>query len=364
MYINTIQTKEVLDSIQAGFKNQTVVISVAEGTSINLSELIEALNNAGVQFIGGIFPKVISANKVYDEGIVISGFSNVKHTFLVQGLDGRDFQPQAFELDDSKHFLFTFADGLTRNLSLYLERLYNIYGGNLAYFGAGTGSLSLKQIPSVFNKDGVFQDAAVGLIAASNVALGVKHGWKKVSGPYIVTKADRNVIQQINWQNAFDVYKSIVEEHGKKQITHENFFDISKAYPFGILKDSSEYVVRDPIEVSENGELICIGEVIENTVVDILNGDADTLIDAAEEAAKDVVGKIEAPKHAYLSDCISRVLFLEEDYEKELHAISDQLNAGGKAIPIEGALTLGEISSFGDGYLQLFNKTVVVGLFD
>ncbi|KYG74919.1 hypothetical protein EV198_0571 [Roseivirga ehrenbergii] len=364
MYINTIQSEEVLEKIQANYQGKTVVISVAEATSISLTDLIEALNGAGVEFIGGIFPKVISANKVYDEGIVISGFSNVKHTFLVKGLDGLDFQPEAFELDASKHFLFTFADGLTQNLSLYLERLYNIYGGDLAYFGAGTGSLSLKQIPSVFNKDGVFQDAAVGLIASSKMALGVKHGWQKVSGPYIVTKSDRNVIQQINWQNAFDVYKAIVEEHGKKEITHDNFFEISKAYPFGILKDSSEYVVRDPIDVNEKGELICIGEVIENTVVDILNGDAETLINAAKEAAKDVMGKIENPQHAYLSDCISRVLFLEEDYERELKAISSQLNASGECMPIEGALTLGEISSFGDGYLQLFNKTVVVGLFE
>lgn len=364
MYINTIHTEEVLEQIQANYQGQTVVISVAEATSISLTDLIEVLNRAGIEFIGGIFPKVISANKVYDKGVIISGFSNVKHTFLVKGLDGLDFQPEAFDLDASKHFLFTFADGLTQNLSLYLERLYNIYGGNLAYFGAGTGSLTLKQIPSVFNKDGVFQDAAVGLIATSNVALGVKHGWQRVTGPYIITKADRNVIQQINWQNAFDVYKAIVEEHGKKEITIENFFEISKAYPFGILKDSSEYVVRDPIDVSENGELICIGEVIENTVVDILNGDADTLINAAEEAAKEVLGKIERPQHAYLSDCISRVLFLEDDYEKELQAIASQLNTADKSLPIEGALTLGEISSFGDGYLQLFNKTVVVGLFD
>lgn len=364
MYINTIQIEDMLEQIQAGYKNQTVVFSVAEATPINLPKLIEALNNKGVQFIGGIFPKVISGKRVYDEGIVISGFSHVRHTFLVTGLDGLDFQPQAFDLDNSNHFLFTFADGLTRNLSLYLDRLYNIYGGDLAYFGAGTGSLTLKQIPSVFNKDGVFQDAAVGLIASSKMALGVKHGWQKVSGPYIVTKSDRNVIQQINWQNAFDVYKGLVEEHGKKEITHDNFFEISKAYPFGILKDSSEYVVRDPIDVTEKGELICVGEVIENTVVDILNGDADTLINAAEEAAKDVIGKIENPQHAYLSDCISRVLFLEEDYEKELQAISGQLNASGESMSIEGALTLGEISSFGDGYLQLFNKTVVVGLFE
>lgn len=364
MYINTTLVEEVLEAIQSNFQNQTVVISVAEASLIQLDSLIQLLNNAQVEFIGGIFPKVISGNKVYDEGIIVSGFSNVNKTFLVKGLNGIDFQPEEVELNGSNHFLFTFADGLTRNLSLYLERLYNIYGGQLSYFGAGTGSLTLKQIPSVFNKEGVFQDAAVGLIAESAIALGVKHGWEKVSGPYIVTKSDRNVIQQINWQNAFEVYKSIIEEHGNMEITPQNFFSISKAYPFGILKDSSEYVVRDPIDVNEKGELICVGEVLNNTVVDVLNGDADALIHAAEEAAIEVLGKLENPQHAFISDCISRVLFLEENYGEELKVISAKLNGIDENIVIEGALSLGEISSFGDGYLQLFNKTVVVGLFE
>ncbi|MBN7817690.1 FIST signal transduction protein [Algoriphagus pacificus] len=364
MYLNTDQPLKVIEQIQTTFTNQTMVISVAEASSIDLFELISELNKAGIQYIGGIFPKVISNNKVYNEGIILSGFSNVKHTFLVTELDRIDFEIEHFELEGPNQFLFTFADGLTKNLSLYLDRLYNNYGGSLAYFGAGTGSLTLQQIPSIFNKDGIFQDAAVGLISSSDIALGVKHGWKKVSGPFIVTKADQNLVKQINWQKAFEVYQTIIKQHSEKEITAENFFEISKAYPFGILKDSSEYVVRDPIDVNENGDLICIGEVIENTVVDILNGDAETLINAATEAAKEVLGKITSPKHAYVSDCISRVLFLEEEYEKELLAISEQINSKDNPIPIEGALSIGEISSFGDGYLQLFNKTVIIGLFN
>ena len=33
-------------------------------------------------------------------------------------------------------------------------------------------------------------------------------------------------------------------------------------------------------------------------------------------------------------------------------------------ISLSGALTLGEISSYGEGFLEFYNKTVVVGLFE
>ena len=62
--------------------------------------------------------------------------------------------------------------------------------------------------------------------------------------------------------------------------------------------------------------------------------------------------------------CISRILFLEEDFQKELNKIVDTLRSKHPKISVSGALTLGEISSFGNGYLEFYNKTVVVSLFE
>ncbi|KYG82265.1 FIST signal transduction protein [Roseivirga echinicomitans] len=365
MYIKTIDPKVVAESIINNFGQQTVVISVAEHSAIDINALIGCLVEHDIPFIGGIFPKVISGTEVYDEGMILTGFSNVVETYLVKDLNTESFNIPKIDLEeDDNYFLFTFADGLTSYLSLYLSELYTSYGNKVSYIGAGTGSLSLLQIPCVFDKSGIHQDAAVGLIAKSKIALGVKHGWKRIAGPYVATKTDKNTIQEINWQPAFEVYKNIIKEHSQKEISCENFPSIAKAYPFGILKDNSEYVVRDPLTLNDKGEIVCIGEVMENTVLDVLNGDNETLIQAAEAAASQVITQLESPKQAYISNCISRILFLEDDYHLELKAISKKLVKNNQPIPVEGALTLGEISSFGDSYLQLFNKTVVIGLFE
>jgi hypothetical protein len=46
------------------------------------------------------------------------------------------------------------------------------------------------------------------------------------------------------------------------------------------------------------------------------------------------------------------VLFLEENFGKELKAIS--------STPLNGFLAIGEIANSGNAYLEIYNKTVVV----
>ena len=67
------------------------------------------------------------------------------------------------------------------------------------------------------------------------------------------------------------------------------------------------------------------------------------------------------PAHSLLIDCISRAIFLGPRFANELAAVRTALAAGGAPAPV-GALTLGEISCRGDGYLEFFNKTAVVGV--
>ena len=182
--------------------------------------------------------------------------------------------------------------------------------------------------------------------------------------PVLQIDLDGNIIKEINWKNPFEVYKEIVEAHSGRQFTDDNFFDIAKGYPFGILKEDAECIVRDPLMVNENNELVCVGEVNDNMLVDILNGNTTSLIEAARHATSDSVNQASAPKKALIIDCISRILFLEEDFDRELTAITSTIHNAFPEVSIGGALTLGEISSYGEGFLEFYNKTTVVGLFE
>ncbi|WP_299605858.1 FIST C-terminal domain-containing protein [uncultured Aquimarina sp.] len=363
MLINSTDPHNVAKTIKEKSKGRNVVLSIPDNYPVDVEMLIEELNKLDVQFMGGIVPKIIYQNMVLDEGVVANFLDHVVTQFVIENIREKDFTIPQIPFEREKDYCaFTMLDGLTGNISHYLSEVYRVLGNNCLYLGGGAGSLTLEQKPCVFSNEGFFMNAAITVVYEGSGSLGVQHGWEKIEGPIIATKTDKNVIQELNWRNAFEVYKEIVEADSNKEIGKENFFDIAKSYPFGVVKDNSECIVRDPIATNEKGELICVGEVFNNTVVDVLKGNRCSLVKSAEKAAKMAIENFSDPRSGVIIDCISRALFLEEEFQNELDTVVDLLKEQNDQMFIGGALTLGEISSF-NGYLELFNKTIVVGLF-
>lgn len=241
--------------------------------------------------------------------------------------------------------------------------MFNRLGNSVHYFGGGAGSLTLKQEPCLFTSGGFVQDAAIVAFIKLESNLGVRHGWERIMGPIVATKTRKNIIMELNWKNAFQVYRETVEGDSGKKLTTKNFFNIAKGYPFGIHKEGMEDIVRDPIAVTEKDELICVGEVPENSALSILKGKKTSLIHAASQAADDCLhigaGTI---RQSFIVDCISRVIYLEKDFAKELETVNHKIHSVDDRHTPSGILTLGEISSYGEGFLEFFNKTIVVGI--
>ena len=365
MLIQDTDISKIVRKISDHVKSDAALISVGEHSDINIEELISELNKANIAFMGGLFPKVIHGKSILDNGIVINTLTNIESIYLIKNISKKDYQIPKMAFDkDRSYSLFTYVDGLTSNISHYLSQLYENYGMQTNYLGGGAGSLSLEQQPCVFCNDGFHQDAAVVGIMRTSSNIGVRHGWEKVDGPFVITKADGNIIREINWKNPFEVYKTVVETHSGLKFENNDFFEIAKGFPFGIVKNNAECVVRDPLFVNEKGELTCVGELEENTLVDILRGSATSLINAAKLAALEGLENTSSPKKVFIIDCISRILFLEENFEAELTTIIDTIRNEFPDVSIAGALTLGEISSYGEGFLEFYNKTVVVGLLE
>jgi hypothetical protein len=321
------------------------------------------LKNVPIPIFGGVFPEIIHSRNKLTRGTIVVGLSTQPNVQIIPHLsdpsvDYDEIISQKFPESGQNKTMFVLVDGFSQRISALIDSLFNFFGLEVNYLGGGCGSLSFKQKPCLFTNEGLIADSAV--LATVDIAsgIGVSHGWYSVSGPFKVTEADRNVILTLDWQPAFSIYRRVVEEAAHCKFTDTNFFELAKCYPFGIKRLGGDMIVRDPIMVKENGALVCVGEVPVESYVDILTGDVSSLVNAARKALTLSLEAYHGPankKVIFFIDCISRVLFLGKEFEKEIQAVYQD------DIPLIGALTLGEIANSGKDYLEFYNKTAVVG---
>lgn len=359
MFLENPSTSSILDNLKPSVTN---LLLVAENTDIDYQEIIDYANDNNLKVAGGIFPMLIHESDHKDSGCIIKFIEGGKKPHIIKDIGKGQLDFELPELGEQDKSCFVFLDGLMVNIPRFLERLYEQYWNKVDYIGAGCGSLSLKQTPCVFDNTGIYQDSALILLTSRQMKLGVKHGWQKIAGPFVANKTDGNKIYELNWRPAYEVYKEVVEAHAQVDLDSSDFFSISKGFPFGIYKEGKEDIVRDPIAKEDDLSLVCVGNISQNVALNILCGQNDKLVASASEAAKEAVS--ESMQDILIVDCISRVLYLENAFEDELNAVKEVFKNTDPPLQTEGVLSIGEISSSKEGYLELYNKTIVISSFN
>jgi len=308
--------------------------------------------------MGGIFPEIIA-----DGERRVSGYLIIPLCFELQTvcLDlsqdvaaiGNEINRHAASHPAENPGVFCFTDALAPNKTSMIDLVYDAWGPFANYVGGGAGSLSFKPFPCIFHGHHVCENAAVIGVMDAAIKVGVAHGWTPVSEPIKVTGIDGNSVVSLNWEPAFDVYSKQIKHHSGLDLTSENFFDVAKTYPLGLERLDSEKIIRDPY-ATENGLLHIVDHVPEGEYIRIMNGDIESLLEGAKIAlASSDSDLVHEATEQFCVDCISRVLYMQDEFERELALLN-----GNK--PMNGVLSIGEIANSGENVLELFNKTVVV----
>ncbi|MBN1764521.1 MAG: FIST C-terminal domain-containing protein [Sedimentisphaerales bacterium] len=357
------QFNELIDTMSHNDDVRSILVLACDENGFTPDNVNQKLKSLSKPIFGGIFPEIIYGKDKLSKGCIVAGLFEDAQVQTISRLSDMeiDYESQIDEslsTGDTKTML-VFVDGFAKRIGAVIDSLFNVFGLEFNYIGGGAGSLSLKQKPCLFTNEGLIQDSMILIMLNMESGVGVCHGWNEVAGPYKVTESDQNIIQTLDWKPAFQVYREVVEQHSQMTFTDDNFFDIAKSYPFGINKLGTEKIVRDPLMAGENDSLVCVGEVPQESYVHILTGDVDSLVNAAHTALtlSENTFNTECEKKTILFiDCISRVLFLGDEFIRELEAVSHN------DIPLIGALTIGEIANSQKDYLEFYNKTSVVGV--
>jgi hypothetical protein len=350
-------------------QDQAISLFVAAAHVDDVERLVELLNSLDVRFYGAMFPRLIVGRGVCDSGVIAQTVTLVGEPCIVLAnpdVEWLDAPPARSELPHRACTAHILVDRLAGSITGLLQDVFERYGEAASYFGAGVGVGGRVPTKVVFTHRGVFGNAAVVAFSSTSCAVTVRHGWQRIAGPFVATRTDRTSILELDWESATKVYREVLGDTLPSSLDSPEAVGVTKRHPLGISREGEEDVVRDPLHVDEDrGELLCLSDVPQNSVMHILRGDDDALIESIEQAVTDVVcglGDIR-PGHAVVYDCLSRETLLGERFGEELARLGDCIETAFPGCVVEGALALGEIGSDGRRRPEFLNKTVSLGMF-
>ncbi|MCX5711201.1 MAG: FIST C-terminal domain-containing protein [Candidatus Omnitrophica bacterium] len=256
-----------------------------------------------------------------------------------------------------------FSDGLKAQGSDLINGLQERLGSSFPLAGASASdSLAFKKTYQYYGEE-VFSNSACGVIWGGkfNFGLGIKHGWKPLGKPRIVTKSSGNIVHEIDAEPAVKVYQEYFSfdlSRLKKELRL-----ISILYPIGLrIPGEKEYLLRNLLTIEDNGSIVCQGNVPVGSSIRLMIGTRESCLEAtrlaALEAKRSMAGK--NINFVLVFDSVSRYILLGRRAIEELAIIKEYF----KDTPVFGLYTYGEqaplqsVNYYGKAYFH--NQSVAI----
>ncbi len=235
MYISTIDEMRYYLKTLNVKQEEELMIMVGDRSAQYVEELISYLNNENIKFFGGIFPGLVAGNKHYSQGFIVQKYEPVYSSIVLPYL--MPFRLSPDQLQNCTAILL--VDGLSSRMKDLTDTVYGKLKDHVKYIGGGAGYHTLKQEPCIFTNKGIFKDVMYICIIKSDIQIAVTHGWQRLRGPFYVTKSQDNILMELDSENAFEVYKHIIEEEEKVALFREDFFVFAQRSPIWHCSEGS-----------------------------------------------------------------------------------------------------------------------------
>jgi len=254
--------------------------------------------------------------------------------------------------------LFVLSDGTRVNGSELVRGLRASVGekvvltGGLAGDGPrfGTTYVGLNAAPTPGKV------AAIGFYGdALRVGHGSAGGWDVFGPERRITRAEGNVLHELDGQPALDLYKRYLGEDAAGLPGSALLFPL-RIYP---ADKPEQAVVRTVVGVDESARtMIFAGDMPFGYRAQLMRGNFDRLIQGAATAAEQASGKHDGEQVAILVSCIGRKLLLGQRIREEVEAVQDVLGTG---VHLTGFYSYGEVSPHAvTGCAELHNQTMTI----
>jgi hypothetical protein len=244
--------------------------------------------------------------------------------------------------------LLTFVDGLKVNVKDFFTGIDTVIKQPLLLCGALAGDNFILGNTYQFFNDRVLSDAAscVLITGDARVEIGVSHGCVPIGLEKTITKAQANIVYEIDNQPAWDFFRQYLDE-SIKVFTKEirTFLDLGVKLPDDMATEYDKYIIRAPLSQNPDGSLNFATEIPVGTKVQIIRRNAEKISMGAKNMAERIKAKQadKDPIAVLHIDCAARgKMFFGEDVKaKGIDVLQD---AFGKGVPWLGLFACGEIA--------------------
>jgi hypothetical protein len=257
--------------------------------------------------------------------------------------------------------LMLLTDGLAGDQSEIVRGAYGVVGAGVPLVGGCAGDgLRMRATHQLFGEE-VLTDAVVSAAIGSDgpLGIGVRHGWRPVGEPMLVTGSADNRVHTIDGKPALDVYLERLDAPPEVRDDPDSFTRFAQTHPLGLTGRSGEAQVRFVSDAGfEDRSLGCIAEVPQGRLTWMMEGDDASVLAATDAACEDALDSLggEAPLGLIAFDCIARRGVLgDEGVRTEVERVAHK----GRGAPVAGFYTYGEIART-RGVTGFHNQTLVV----
>ena len=248
-------------------------------------------------------------------------------------------------------FIF-FGDGLLTGYTEVLRGIQDVLGTSSLVTGGLTGD-DLRFVQTYqYADDQVLSRGVTGLLLGGSctIGVGVQHGFQPISKPRRITRAQANVLYELDRQPASSVYEDYFGAAMMETVQEAGLTRRLIAYPLGIQVDSTgQFLLRNVMSFGEGGSMVCTGEVSEGAWVQLMIGSKELVMEAAVLAAQEAIRPLRAVHAVLVFDSVTRRRLLGQDAGRELTRIQEVI---GASVPIVGCYTYGEQTPLGTPYLS------------
>ena len=353
---------QILLAKSDGYNPTLALIFSAVG--IGLDAIPEVFKKHGIDLIGCSTSGEIS-NAVCLENMVVG---------LLFDLKKEHFRIHAASTEDKSLYSCCFEAGkiagasfknpavllLSGGVSIDAEQLvYGLRDGvgrEIPLFGGQAGDNMRLESTFAFSNE-VMTNNGIACLILDNDRVEVRglatSGWEAIGDVNVITKAEGNVVYEINHQPALDVFLKYFGFFSNKVDPNNDFSSISAQYPMQIERENGIRVLRTPLFVLADEKALILGGAIregEKFRFSISPG-----FDVIEKTVKEFgqfAQKVQDPDAVVLFSCKGRHFALGPLLEEEVEGLYNHWKA-----PMAGFLSYGEIGTPDGGICEFHNET-------